>query len=76
MAPSIGIMTTTIIQISLMFFLKLFFRISAKADTHKRMKKTIMSIDLILNIGGISLTYIVQHRKANSEMRNVLGKLG
>ncbi|MDR3668860.1 MAG: hypothetical protein P4L35_18650 [Ignavibacteriaceae bacterium] len=53
MAPSIGINATTIIQTSLLFFLNLFVSISKKADTHNRMKKTIMSIDLILNIGGM-----------------------
>ena len=52
-APSIGINTTTIIQNIFLFFLYLFFSISTKADTHNRMKKAIISIDLILNIGGI-----------------------
>jgi hypothetical protein len=57
MAPSIGINTIIIIQISLLFFLKLLFSISTKAETHNRMKKAIISIDLILNIGGIIISF-------------------
>jgi hypothetical protein len=56
-APSIGINTIIIIQISLLFFLKLLFSISTKADTHNRTKKAIISIDLILNIGGIIISF-------------------
>ena len=57
MAPSIGSNTIIIIQTSLLFFLKLLFSISTKAETHNRTKKAIISIDLILNIGGIIISF-------------------